>query len=251
MRKKRQIRPQSDAQIEKAVEDALFYDPRVSAFDIRVDVDERDVTLTGVVDNLKAKQSAERDARNTAGVWRVENYLKVRSVSPPSDSEIAEAIRNALQQDTSLDRFEFTVSVVNQQAYLYGTVDSHYDKMRAENVASRVAGVIEISNFINVSRTWEWKSDADIKADVEDELFWSPYVDSEDINIEVEDGEAILTGVATDWAEADTAVGNAFEGGARSVRARLDLADGSKYTRYYAHDYEYYWYDHFYEDSYY
>ena len=53
--------------------------------------------------------------------------------------------------------------------------------------------------------------------------------------------------MATDWAEADTAVGNAFEGGARSVRARLDLADGSEYTRYYAHDYDYYWYGHFYE----
>jgi hypothetical protein len=54
--------------------------------------------------------------------------------------------------------------------------------------------------------------------------------------------------VATDWAEADRAIRNAFEGGARSVRARLNLADGSEYVRYYAHDYDYYWYGHFLED---
>jgi osmotically-inducible protein OsmY len=99
-----------------------------------------------------------------------------------------------------------------------------------------------------VRQVWEWKGDAEIKADVEDELFWSPYVDSEDITVKVNDGDVVLEGVATDWAEADTAVGNAFEGGARSVRARLELADGSKYVRYYAHDYDYYWFEHFYED---
>ena len=48
--------------------------------------------------------------------------------------------------------------------------------------------------------------------------------------------------------EADRAIGNAFEGGARSVRARLNLADGSEYVRYYAHDYDYYWYGHFLEE---
>ena len=67
------------------------------------------------------------------------------------------------------------------------------------------------------------------------------------LSFKVQDGDVTLEGVATDWAEADAAVGTAFEGGARSVRARLDLADGSEYTRYYAHDYEYYRYEHFYE----
>jgi hypothetical protein len=35
------------------------------------------VTLTGTVDNLKAKRAAEQDAKNTVGVWRVTDLLKV------------------------------------------------------------------------------------------------------------------------------------------------------------------------------
>jgi osmotically-inducible protein OsmY len=226
----------------------FLYDPRVLAFKIYVDVDMGQVTLRGVVDSLKAKRSAEMDARHTAGVRWVKNYLKVRPANPLPDLQLEENVRNALQRDNLLERYEFTVSVINQKAYLYGTVDSHYEKMWAEDVASRVAGVTEVANYIIVNQTWEWKSDAEIKADVEGELFWSPYVDSEDITVEVEDGDVTLEGVATDWAEADAAVDNAFEGGARSVRARLNLADGSEYARYYAHDYDYYRYDHFYQN---
>jgi osmotically-inducible protein OsmY len=206
------------------------------------------VTLSGVVDSLVAKRSAEMDARHTAGVRWIDNRLKVRTAEPLQDYQIEEDVRNALQRNNLLERYEFTVSVINQTAYLYGTVDSHYEKMLAKDVASRVVGVTEVVNYITVSQVWEWKSDTEIKVDVEGELFWSPYVDSEDITVKVKDGDVTLEGVATDWAEADAAVGNAFEGGARSVRARLDLADGSEYARYYAHDYDYYWYGHYYEN---
>jgi len=248
MRKKQPFVPKPDEEIKRAVEDAFLYDPRVASFSVGVDVDIGVVTLSGVVDSLIAKRSAEMDARHTAGVQWVQNRLKVRTAEPLQDYRLEEDIRNALQRDNLLERYEFTVSVINQTAYLYGTVDSHFEKMQAGDVASRVAGITEVANYITVSQVWEWKSDAEIKADVEGELFWSPYVDSEDIAVKVQDGDVTLEGVATDWAEADAAVGNAFEGGARSVRTRLDLADGSEYVRYYAHDYDYYWYDHFYEN---
>jgi len=247
MRKKQPFVPKPDEEIKTAVEDAFLYDPRVASFKVDVDVDMGLVTLSGVVDSLIAKRSAEMDAHHTAGVQWVENRLKVRLAEPRPDDRIEEDVRNALQRNSLLDRYKFTVSVMNQTAYLYGTVDSIFEKILAKDVASRVVGVTEVANYITVSHVWEWKSDAEIKANVESELFWSPYVDSEDITVKVTDGDVTLEGVATDWAEADAAVGNAFEGGARSVRARLDLADGSEYTRYYAHDYEYYRYEHFYE----
>jgi osmotically-inducible protein OsmY len=248
MRKKEPFEPKPDEEIKKAVEKALFYDPRVTSHNVKVDVDIGEVTLMGKVDNFVAKRAAEMDARHTVGVRWVKNRLKVRSLEPVEDVHLEEKIHKALARHSLLERYEFTVSVVNQKAYLYGTVDSHYEKRLAENVAAGIAGVTEVASYIIVRQIWEWRSDETIKADVEDELFWSPYVDSEDITVKVKDGDVTLEGVATDWAEADAAVGNAFEGGARSVRARLDLANGSPYSRYYAHDYDYYWYDHFYED---
>jgi hypothetical protein len=36
------------------------------------------ITLDGTVGDLKAKTSAEHDAKNMTGVWRVHNFLKVR-----------------------------------------------------------------------------------------------------------------------------------------------------------------------------
>jgi osmotically-inducible protein OsmY len=248
MLKKEPFEPKPDAEVKKAVEKALFYDPRVASTNVEVEVDIGQVTLSGVVDSLIAKRSAEMDTRHTAGVRWVKNLLKVRTAEPLPDSRLEEEIRRSLMRNDLLERYNFTISVVNQKAYLYGTVDSHYEKRQAEDVAAGIAGVNEVANYITVRQIWEWRSDSEIKADVEAELFWSPYVDSEDVTVTVEDGDVILEGVATDWAEADAAVGNAFEGGARSVRARLDLADGSIYSRYYAHDYDYYWYDHFYED---
>jgi osmotically-inducible protein OsmY len=245
-RKKQPFAPKPDADVRKAVEKSLFYDPRVTSGNVDVDVDIGVVTLNGVVDNLIAKRSAEMDARHTAGVHWVENRLKVRTIDPLSDPRLQEEIRRALARNHLLVRYDFTVTVVHQKAYLYGTVDSHYEKQLAEDVAAGIAGVTEVANYINVRQVWQWKSDAAIKADVEGELFWSPYVDSEDVTVTVSDGDVTLEGVATDWAEADAAIGNAFEGGARSVRAHLNLADGTRYERYYAHDYDYYWFDHFY-----
>jgi hypothetical protein len=76
------IAVKGDPQIKQAVHDAFVYDPRVDSFNPNVDVDNRIVTLSGVVDNLKAKRAAEQDAKNTWGVWRVKNLLTTRPVAP-------------------------------------------------------------------------------------------------------------------------------------------------------------------------
>jgi osmotically-inducible protein OsmY len=50
-----------------------------SAFKIHVDVDHHEVTLRGEVSSLAAKDDAERIARETEGVTRVNNLLRVRA----------------------------------------------------------------------------------------------------------------------------------------------------------------------------
>jgi osmotically-inducible protein OsmY len=68
----------SDAEIRQALEKSFSYDPRLSQFDISVSVDHGAVTLSGQVHNVRARQVAEQDARNTVGVWSVRNHLNVR-----------------------------------------------------------------------------------------------------------------------------------------------------------------------------
>jgi osmotically-inducible protein OsmY len=217
----------TDEEITQALYDALRYDPRVLAFQPEVKVVNGVVTLTGTVDNLAAKRAAAADAKNTVGVRRVRNYLRVRPVNLVPDAELVKHIKAALQRDPYVERYEVIVSVVNGKAYLSGVVDSQFEKGQAEDVASRVAGVIAVDNNITVALSPPLKSDWEIRQDIRDELRWSPYVDSDRIAVSVKDGVATLRGLVDDWAERRAAVENAYEGGALSVRDELTLKGGS------------------------
>lgn len=72
------------------------------------------------------------------------------------------------------------------------------------------------------------RSDAEIRADIKDQLAWSPFVDAERIIVTVEDGVATLTGSVVSWAAMDAATENAFEGGATWVRNRLEVEPGEE-----------------------
>jgi len=234
----------SDEEIENAVEDALLYDPRVFSFSVRPEVSGKRVTLRGTVDNLKAKRAAAQDARNTVGVRWVENRIKVRPVTPLSDQKIEDNVRSALVRDPYVESYEITVDVINGVAKLYGTVDTFFEKSQADDVASRINGVIMVDNHLKVQEDgsdpviqelydpyvdnrlldhYDWyyhrpiyssKSDWEIKENIDDELFWSPFVDAEDVTVVVDDGVATLTGTVDSWSEYDAAMNNAYEAGA-------------------------------------
>jgi osmotically-inducible protein OsmY len=237
----------SDEEIKKAVQNAFLYDPRVHFFNPKVEVKNGTVTLTGVVDNLKASQAAEQDAENTRGAWRVKNYLKVRPVKSPSDADIAKNVKSALLWNPYVDRYQVRVSVYNGWTYLSGTVDSYYEKWFAEDVASRVSGVVDVKNNLRIEydpavgysyypynsyysrypyRYYQYylgSSDRAIKDDIEDELWWSPYVDADQVNVSVSDGVATLTGTVNSWQEQQTAVTNALKGGTKKVVNNLKV----------------------------
>ena len=218
---------QTDQAILQAVKDALLMDPRVNAYNPDVSVVNGAVTLSGAVDTLYAKQAAEDDAINTTGVWRVDNQLQLRYRSFPPDNEVEAMIEDVFQRDAELHNLEIDVAVKDNHVGLSGTVDSMGQKVRAENIASQIEGVLTLDNRLTVKAKADIISDADIKAAIVDELFWSPYVDSDRIGVTVKDGQAVLKGTAASRFVAHTAVQNAFEGGAKTVRTKLVLDDGS------------------------
>lgn len=236
------VRP--DAEVSDAIEDALTRDPRVSLFDVNTHVEHGIVTLRGVVDHLSARRAAEQDARNTVGALRVENRIKVRPASVMRDAEIESNVIEAMTRDAIVESFEVGVKVINRKVYLDGEVDSYFEKFHADDVASRVDGVVAVENNVDVDYddpttvydpyvdslypySFGWyedrdtrttlRSDAAIKEDIEDELFWSPFVDADDVSVSVDDGIATLTGMVDSWAEESAAIENAYEGGATLV----------------------------------
>jgi len=232
MKREGRFVPKTDEEIEGAVKDAFRYDPRVKSFNPEVTVRNGVVILSGMVDNLKAKKAAEEVAGNTAGVRRVKNHLKVRPREVPSDAEIRKNVQDALDRGPVVDQHDITVSVLSGIVNLYGAVDSKYEKLLAEDIAARVKGVVDVQNFLDVRSTWTAKSDRELKEDIEDELFWSPFVDSDEVTVFVEDGVATLTGTVDGWRERGAAEDNAYEAGARKVLNYLKVREqGPPYFR--------------------
>jgi osmotically-inducible protein OsmY len=211
-----------DNEIKDAVRDAFLYDPRVLSFKPNVRVEDGVVTLTGTVDNLAAKRAAEDTAMNTIGVWRVVNLLRVRPKDRLADEKLTQEIARALGRDPFVERHEIDVSVLNGKAYLYGTVDAKFEKKQARQVASQVNGVIEVANNLDV-RPIERKADFRIRQDVIDQLWWSPFVDADQVFVQVDEGTVTLTGKVDTFYERRAAAENARQAGAQDVLNKLSV----------------------------
>jgi osmotically-inducible protein OsmY len=238
----------SDEAIRAAIRDAFRYDPRIPQAAIEVRVTNGIVTLTGIVDNAQARRAAARDAGHTVGVIGVKNLVKLRPLAKVDDATLARRVGLALSRNPYVDRSQIELRVADQAVYLAGTVDSYFDKAEAENLAFRVAGVARVHNALRVAApqtmvydpyVQEWsiydypwypgpvdpqnKSDVQLLRDIEDQLFWSPFLDSRRIDVEVEAGTAVLTGTVDNWAQYAAARENALEAGSLTVVNRLRI----------------------------
>lgn len=226
MRRQHKFAIVSDSTIRASVQQAYLYDARVPSFQIDVAVDNGVVTLTGVVDNLQAKQAAEDDARNTTGVWRVRNLVKVRPLAPLADERINKQIHAALQRHPEVDRLDIRVLVFNGDVRLYGHVDNFYEKQLVESIAARQHGVVDIDSHLEVVSSWVYKRDWEIRENIKEELFWNPFIDNSDIKVTVEDGIAYLNGTVNTVHEREQARQEALDGGAKRVHNKLDVRYG-------------------------
>lgn len=213
----------SDEQIKKAVKDAFRYDPRVFSFNPTIKVDSGKVTLNGVVDNLKARNAAEQDARNVIGVWRVQNYLKVRPDNIPPDDVLENRVFLALLDNPWVNHLTIGIRTVAGWVYLSGSVTSRFAKLEAGRIAAGVKGVSKVINNIIYPAEWSWKADQEIHEDVKSELFWSPFVDKDQVNVTVFNGVVTLNGNVETWSERKAAEDNAYEGGAKKVVNNLSV----------------------------
>ena len=211
----------SDEDMWQAIEKGLHSNPRVSSYNVVTTVADGVATLSGTVDNLQAKRAAEKEARDVLGIWRVKNYVRVRPAVDRTDFEITADVRDALRRNVYVDRYDILATVFNGKVRLTGEVDSWFMKHQAAKAAASAAGVVDIQNDLDVDQKFAAKPDGEIEDDIESQLFWSPFVDSKDIGVEVHGGVATLTGHVEDWGEWRAARENALEGGATSVICKL------------------------------
>jgi osmotically-inducible protein OsmY len=220
-------RPPTDEVLQKAVQDALVYDPRVVPFNPSVDVTDGTVTLSGVVDNLAARYAAESDADNVVGVWRVKNFLKVRPNPVVSDRDLEVRVNAALSRDPILQSDEVKVSASAGDVRLSGHVGSRYEVERADHVAARVDGVVSVTEALTYPDTWVWKPDWEIRRDLEEALARSSLVDAREVLVTVHHGVVSLDGTVATWNERSMIEQKARAAGAKEVHNDLTALDAA------------------------
>ncbi len=214
----------TDDDITRALQDAFRQDPRLSAQHPTVQVRAGSVTLKGSVDNLAAKRAAEHNARHTVGVRTVNNYLKVMPTRESGDDTIGDRVRLQLSENPIVDRFDIAVSVQNGVVSLNGVVDHPIEQQTAEEVVGRVPGVVKVTNRLEVNAAQLGRSDEELQSSIRDQLWWSPFVDEDQVHVEVRQRVVTLTGTVDTLWEKKWAEENALEGGARVVKNYLKVA---------------------------
>ncbi|QEG43187.1 BON domain-containing protein [Roseimaritima ulvae] len=217
-RRKARYADVTDAKISDAVERVFHADPVVfgHADAISANVADGVVSLSGTVTRLRIKDKAERLAMDVIGVRRVANELKVEySEQPPSDIEIVQETQAAIRRSPYLDRRDVRVHSQRAHVSLYGVVESETEKQVAGWLASGVTGVVHVNNSLAVEKKWEQKSDEKIREDLNRKLKFALFDTSNQIDVTVQDGVAILQGEVDTWRQWQAVLDLTLEAGAK------------------------------------
>jgi osmotically-inducible protein OsmY len=141
-----------DEHIRREVMNELGWDSRISDAEISASVEDGVVTLLGVARSYAAKLAAEKAAHRVRGVLDVANDIevKVNGREARSDTELAHAVRRALEWDALVDGERIRSTVSDGWVTLSGSVNVLSQRDDAEQAVSNLAGVRGVINRIEV-----------------------------------------------------------------------------------------------------
>ena len=148
----------NDLEIQKNVIDEIKWDPQLSKIASRLGVTVKNevVTLTGNVAYYAQKIAAEQAPKRVRDVKVVVMDIEVKGIDSSdeiSDSQIGEAVRNALRWHSAVNEDLINIKVENGLVYLEGTVDWDYERKAAENAVANLEGVKGVMNNVKIKDT--------------------------------------------------------------------------------------------------
>jgi len=151
-----------DSAITAKIKSKLATDSDTSAIRVSVETKDGVVTLTGNVPNDTEKTKAETLAKNTDGVKRVQNEIKVNPEASSTLSEKAKGAGEAISDAAILTKLKAKlladgitgtdVDVNNGQVVLKGQVEDQQKKAKAEDLAKNTDGVKDVKNQLTVKK---------------------------------------------------------------------------------------------------
>jgi osmotically-inducible protein OsmY len=199
----------SDTQIHQDVLRELRWDSRVEETEVGVEVDQGVVTLTGTVESYTKKLAAKEAAHRVAGVLDVANdiHVKIPGSAGRTDTEIAQAVRQALEWDTRVPATRITSTVADGWVTLEGSVDRLRERDDAERAVRYLHGVLGVQNKIVVRPPTVQVKAERVREVIEEALERSAAHEGKHIQVQVREGAVTLTGRVRSYAEKRAVMG--------------------------------------------
>lgn len=194
----------TDKQLKHDVTAELEWEPSVDASHIGVAVNNGVVTLSGYVRSFLDKITIEKTVRRVAGVRAIAEEMTVRYPRDrkTSDDEIAGRICNLFDWDASVPKGKIAVKVEHGWVTLTGTVDWRFQSDAAKKLASRIGGVVGVSNLIEIRVS---PTPADVREKIVAAFTRNADIDSNGITVLTDGGKVTLGGKVHAWREREIA----------------------------------------------
>ncbi len=144
----------TDLEIKQDVLDEMEWQPNIDETQIGVIVENGIVTLKGTVNSYSKKMEAEKAAENVKGVKAVAEDIEVKygTTSKKSDTEVAKAVANSLNWNSSVPDDKISVKVEDGWVYLSGEVNYIYQKDAAKRAVQNLTGVKHVKNSLSIKQ---------------------------------------------------------------------------------------------------
>jgi osmotically-inducible protein OsmY len=210
----------TDMDIRDDVLRELAWDSRIAEKQIGVQVEDGVVTLGGTVDSLATRNAAAEAAHQVACVKDVANELRVETAAHLTDTEIAKAVRHALEWDALVPEREIRSTVGDGVVSLEGIVATPIQGEEAERIVACLKGVKRVENRLQVRSMSE--PDA-VVASIRQALNRRAIREADRIHVRVADGGQVIVEGIVQSAEERCAVLGAIRGtgGVQAIEDRL------------------------------
>lgn len=186
----------TDEQIKKNIIDQLYWDTRVDASNIKVEVSDRNAVLTGTVPSYGTRQAAETDAFIIEEVVSVKNDLQVKfetGVTIPTDESLVSSIETLLEWHPNIDSTDIMISADRGHVTIEGSVKTYWEKIDTEDLVATLSGIVGITNLLTVVPS-ETVDDQLIADDIISALDRNAMTDAGSIDVKAENGVVTFTG---------------------------------------------------------
>ncbi len=189
----------TNSDLQKDVQEAIKWEPLLSAAEIGVTVKDGVVTLTGTVDSYWKKTEAEEAAKNVAGVRAVVEKIEIKFANnsfKKDDNDIATEVLNAYQWNVEVPRDKVKVKVEKGWVTLEGELEWNFQKDAAKAAVRDLLGVVGVTNNITIKTDTQ---DEIERKDIESALERNWSLSDREIKVKVSGTKVTLTGKVDSW----------------------------------------------------